>query len=985
MSRSWNQQDLGQENMTRTTTESSSLSASFESLWEAIEETRERIAKGKSPVAEPPAFLQLLNEEVHRVTRSLEHEEKLQERFAKSLLCEIEGKADSPSYFRAQAKEIMNSSLKLRNCVDKIKAALESIAASADETMDTECTEILAKKMSVHPWNAASSTLAVVLSDIFEGIRLLGASDKRASEGKWEAPSSFERSTTKYWVESSKLTDLLYACVQEVPLLVYGKSGRLTTAKDLESLENDKLWMELSTKISSVYFDSPSMSLYKDRIARKEGAQLLRARWYGRKPTGDEEVFLELKTHHEKWIGATSVKERVTVMEKHMTAFLQRVKWNYSDAQSIVSEANPKMKKEELSKAASLLLRMHELVVQKDLVPCVRSVYSRAAFQASDSNALRLTLDKDVTMIDERSAPQGAWCLPEGTRIRSSMKKRVPFPVFEVKLAGSEMPGSLETLVSNGVIIEAAKFSKFLTGAAAYNSDKIKVLPYWAENPAFNGVFLPTRRSNSIHKQSYASSSPNSNVISTSSAPIVASATTGSEVPMESTCPSRHNQGLFQRFLDCFRSNKQHRIAPQKPARVEPKSYFANERTFIQWSSSALWLLTVAGLIAERESEDGVSYLTNTGIALCVGSIMLLIHAIVMYFRRIKLMQTGNPNGYVDKVGPIVLTAAVFLGVVVLLAEKSKSVVTNSNQGAGGLLRYEEGRCVLRSNEGVSALLYEPSDFAVDDEHDLLLTVSLTQVFGHSKKDPTAAIRQLIDIKGADLEGLAIAEGRIFALSEPDDASSVPMLFELAWQEDGGLLRVAQQFHLESNGGESSEGIAYVPGNTEHGGGGSLYIDKGLGKLNLYDLPPPVAHQQNDKEADDSESTTSSSMVRKAGLNKRLITNGLLDGKVGALYFFEGVMYILHDNDRVLRAWDLSTGSLLSEISLPGVLEGQHQWEGIAIERNEAEASGLRGSNDASSLTVHMTLDTPPEVWSFSVREGGQTGELIFPECAGVN
>eukprot|EP00980_Cylindrotheca_fusiformis_P001103 scaffold305_cov110-Cylindrotheca_fusiformis.AAC.21 len=973
MSRSWNQQDLGQENMTRTsTTESSSagsdssLSASFESLWEAIEETKGLIANGASPVAESRAFVQLLNEEVHRVTSSIEHEEKLQERFAKSLLSEIEGKADSPSYFRSQAKEIINSSLKLRNCVDKIKAALESIAASADETMDTECTTILAKKMSAHPWNAANSTLAVVLSDIFEGIRLLGASDKRASEGKWEAPSSFERSTTKYWVESSKLTDLLYTCVQEVPLLVYGKSGRLTTAKDIESLENDKLWKKLSTKISSVYFDSPSMSLYKDRIARKEGAQLLRARWYGRKPTGDENVFLELKTHHEKWIGATSVKERVTVMEKHMAAFLQRVKWNYSDAQSIVSEANPKMKKEELSKAASLLLRMHELVVQKDLVPCVRSVYRRAAFQASDSNALRLTLDKDVTMIDERSAPQGAWCLPEGTRIRSSMKKRVPFPVFEVKLAGSEMPGSLETLISNGVIIEAAKFSKFLTGAAAYNSDKIKVLPYWAENPAFKGIFLPTQRSN---KQSYASSSPNSSATSTSSS----SATTASELDMKNNCPSRRNQGLLDRFLTCCRSNKQHRIAPQKPARVEPKSYFANERTFIQWSSSALWLLTVAALIAERESEDGVTYLTNTGIALCVGSIMLLIHAIVTYFRRIRLMQTGNPNGYVDKVGPIVLTGVVFLGVVVLLAAKSKSV--HANQGAGGLLRSEEGRCVLRSNEGVSALLYEPSDVAVDDENDLLLTVSLTHVFGHSKTDPMAPIRQLIDINGADLEGLTIAEGRIFALSEPDDASSVPMLFELAWQEDGGLLQVAQQFHLESNGGESSEGIAYVPGSTEHGGGGSLYIDKGLGQLNLYDLPPPAG--------DDSGSTRN--LVRKDGLNRRLITSGLLDGKVGALYFFEGVMYILHDNDSVIRAWDLSTGSLISKISLPRVLEGQHQWEGIAIERNEAGTPGLRGSNDASSLTVHLTLDTPPQVWSFSVREGGQIGELIFPECAGVN
>eukprot|EP00980_Cylindrotheca_fusiformis_P026290 scaffold15719_cov114-Cylindrotheca_fusiformis.AAC.3 len=348
-------------------------------------------------------------------------------------------------------------------------------------------------------------------------------------------------------------------------------------------------------------------------------------------------------------------------------------------------------------------------------------------------------------------------------------------------------------------------------------------------------------------------------------------------------------------------------------------------------------------------------------------------------------MQTGNPNGYIDRIGPIVLTTVVFLGVVVLLVEKTRKVVVNANENAGGFLRPEKGKCVLRSNEGVSALLYEPSDVAVDDENDLLLTVSLTQVFGHSKKDPMAPIRQLLDIDGADLEGLTIAEGRIFALSEPSDASSVPMLFELAWQEDGGLLQVAQQFRLEANGGESSEGIAYVPGSMDGEGRGSLYIDKGLGKLNLYGLPSPTAQQNAEEGGDDPESPGPSSLVGNDVLNRNLITRDLNDGKIGAIFLFEGVTYILHDNDSVLRAWNFSTGSLLSEISLPTVSGAEHQWEGIAIERNEAGASGLRGSNDASPLTVHMTLDTPPEVWSFSVREGGQIGELIFPACAGVN
>eukprot|EP00980_Cylindrotheca_fusiformis_P026288 scaffold15719_cov114-Cylindrotheca_fusiformis.AAC.1 len=129
---SWNQQNHEQECKTGTTaTDSSSesdssLSASFESLWTTIEEAKVRIANGASSVAESRVFVQLLNEEVYRVTSSIEHEEKMQERFAKSLLREIaSSRVDSLSHFRLQAQDIKNSSLNLRNVVDKNKAALE--------------------------------------------------------------------------------------------------------------------------------------------------------------------------------------------------------------------------------------------------------------------------------------------------------------------------------------------------------------------------------------------------------------------------------------------------------------------------------------------------------------------------------------------------------------------------------------------------------------------------------------------------------------------------------------------------------------------------------------------------------------------------------------------------------------------------------------------------------------------------------------------
>ena len=237
------------------------------------------------------------------------------------------------------------------------------------------------------------SSLVCVISDTYEALRqaeekIVQRSNQAAnSNALWQAPSSFERTTTKYWVSDENLTKLMLICAAEAPLLVYGKTGPLTSKRDLRRIEGDKLWKTLASCITSVYFDSPDMSLYKERLKRAQGAQLLRARWYGvNLPKGDKVIFVELKTHHEKWVANKSVKERALVLEKDMAAFLDPTPWQPDDAQAMILRAKPNMKQEELPKATNLLMRMHNLVVQHKLTACVRSVYDRAAFQSSTSN-----------------------------------------------------------------------------------------------------------------------------------------------------------------------------------------------------------------------------------------------------------------------------------------------------------------------------------------------------------------------------------------------------------------------------------------------------------------------------------------------------------------------------------------------------------------------------------------------------------------------
>jgi uncharacterized membrane protein YidH (DUF202 family) len=85
--------------------------------------------------------------------------------------------------------------------------------------------------------------------------------------------------------------------------------------------------------------------------------------------------------------------------------------------------------------------------------------------------------------------------------------------------------------------------------------------------------------------------------------------------------------------------------------RVEPKSYFANERTFIQWVSIALLLATVDSLIPG----DGIDIVSRLklGVLACAG--LLIIYSVIIYYYRLSLLGRGKPYGYTDWVGPAFL------------------------------------------------------------------------------------------------------------------------------------------------------------------------------------------------------------------------------------------------------------------------------------------------------------------------------------------
>lgn len=77
-----------------------------------------------------------------------------------------------------------------------------------------------------YPWaNIFGGTMIVkLLGDIYDNLNAIrsNASQVRDKSVSWNPPSSFERSTHKYWIEPQNILNVMLKCAQEVPILVYG-------------------------------------------------------------------------------------------------------------------------------------------------------------------------------------------------------------------------------------------------------------------------------------------------------------------------------------------------------------------------------------------------------------------------------------------------------------------------------------------------------------------------------------------------------------------------------------------------------------------------------------------------------------------------------------------------------------------------------------------------------------------------------------------
>ena len=162
--------------------------------------------------------------------------------------------------------------------------------------------------------NTSIEHLLILLSDVHSLLgQKQGAADAAGGGAAWQPPSDFSRSTTKYWVRPEDVNTITIIIARQLPILIMHRPPPATLkmkASDLllATAGHSHNKVSIDGTITSLYLDSQEFVQYHERMARNEGAQLFRLRWYGLDADQIGTVFVERKTHHESWSGESSTK-----------------------------------------------------------------------------------------------------------------------------------------------------------------------------------------------------------------------------------------------------------------------------------------------------------------------------------------------------------------------------------------------------------------------------------------------------------------------------------------------------------------------------------------------------------------------------------------------------------------------------------------------------------------------------------------------------
>ncbi|KAG0746891.1 hypothetical protein G6F57_006187 [Rhizopus arrhizus] len=552
-------------------------------------------------------------------------------------------------------------------------------------------------------WNEDNDSLLIKLSELFSKVRQ-GGMTMSFKPASYLSPANIMDQeedarrliVKRFFVQTENVLELKTYVLRHLPVLVYR--------------DNSKKQDNIDPPISSVYFDDAELDSYNSRVEGAEGSQIIRLRWYG-SAKGNSSISFERRTLIEENRG--ELNDRFTIKDKYIAGFIK-------GDPTFIEKSVRKMKNngrstEDIENHEKLVREIQEAVMKKNMEPVLRTYYRRTAFQIPGDRSVRMALDTDLCFIREDSQlfaddptvrrPESSWRRPDvDTNFPFDDLKnendinRYPFATFEIKLelgANEKEPEWILDLEESGILEEAHDFSKFVHGIAVMFDTRVPLLPYWLAQIDNNLEKLPDMSSDKgKDKASYDIQSPESSSVVNERSSLLNNSNRSPTYPSymginqsplpslpeeqqrEDGLPSRMVDNItlsFNRFLAKFNRPSQKQDQPPvilppgvkipkkvvTPLRVEPKVFFANERTYFSWMSFGTLLSTFS--LALFNAGDAVGKLS--GVVYTLVSVSTLMYGMGLYYRRRELIRNRSGGPYDEVMGPTIICLALIFAV----------------------------------------------------------------------------------------------------------------------------------------------------------------------------------------------------------------------------------------------------------------------------------------------------------------------------------
>ncbi|GAA5805300.1 hypothetical protein HPULCUR_010815 [Helicostylum pulchrum] len=564
-------------------------------------------------------------------------------------------------------------------------------------------------------WNENNDLLLIKLSQLFSKVRDGGmtmsfkpVSQSYLNEENQDLQQARRLVVKRFFVQTENVLELKTYVLRHLPVLVYR--------------DNSKKQDNIDPPISSVYLDDAELDSYNSRVEGAEGSQIIRLRWYGsakgnstigfERRTLAEENRGELKdrfTIKDKYV-AGFLKGDQTFVEKSVRKLRNsgRSEQDVDKYETLVKQVQNTIITKNMEPVLRTYYRRTAFQIPGD----------QSVRMALDTDLCFIREDSGLFADDPtQRRPNDNWRRPDADTNfpfdnlkNESDINRYPFATFEIKLElapNEREPEWIVDLEESGILEEAFDFSKFVHGIAVMFDTRVPLLPYWLAQMDNDIQQLPILPSNSpsVGQKNLKGKSKAASEVDTIHSDIrtrvltstnersslmgsTANQSYGSRqlptvsevhiVPEEESTPSKmvnSISSIFDNFMG--KANKQPQPQqrymepvilppgvkiPKKivtPLRVEPKVFFANERTYFSWMSFGTLISTFS--LALFNAGDAVGKLS--GIVYSLISISILMYGMGLYYRRRELIHNRAAGPYDELVGPTVICFALLFAV----------------------------------------------------------------------------------------------------------------------------------------------------------------------------------------------------------------------------------------------------------------------------------------------------------------------------------